>query len=136
MMDKTLRAYSINKITKEDNCQHLTVCDYLSKKVRHLVYSFYYPILIDEETNTAVDLVGRVPADSAKDFLSKCILVGGLPTKETIEWEEDIVRVKLESILSFCNNTMTPFSEGELLILADYDMESIIDFVVKRSKQL
>lgn len=133
-MNKILRAYSINKLTSDGDCKHITICDFLSKIVKNLLYPEHYPIFVDEKTNMIVDVIGRVPADSAKAFLSNCILVDGLPTKEIVE-EEDIVQIKLNSIISYCDNAMNLLSEGDILIIEEYNIESLIEFVVKKNTE-
>ena len=130
-MNKVLRAYSVNQVNEAECYFHLVVCCSIPSRLRNLILYKEIPNLLDGETSQLIELVGRVPESKAKDFPSKSIHIGGLPTKEE-RTEEGFVLVSLGSLLERCEPLVIPPKEGDILIINEYDIESQIGFITGR----
>lgn len=134
-MNKILRAYSVNQVNETEYYFHLVVCCSISSRIRNLVLYKEIPILLDGETSQLIELVGRVPESKAKDFPSKSIHIGGLPTKEERTEEDGLVSLTLRSLLEYCEPLVIPPKDGDILIINEYDIESQIGFITGREEK-
>jgi hypothetical protein len=126
-MKTVLQAYSINNVTEQDGCFELTVSDGDKRRLITIPNS-PQP---DEATKKLPVIIGRIPHDKADEFKSNCVRIGGLPTKE-IKRQEDSGPIELKKILDYCVPSLTPPELGDILIIEEFDLGSLIEITLSR----
>lgn len=129
IMNIVFRAYSINHVDNLDGIYSLIICDSFNGKTRQITIDASQSF---QTNNDEVFVVfGKVPAEIAKDFKSDCLHFCGLPTKE--ECITEMGPIELKSILYYCKPEVFPMEEGDILILQEYCLESLIELTIERS---
>lgn len=131
-MNKVLRAYSVNTISRDNDLIQLCICSDSGNKTKLIS-------IIDSKTfqknNVGTELIevfGRVPSNKAEAFKQYCLNVNGVPTTE-ISNNHEYCPIKLKSILDYCDNSLSSLKEGDILIIEEYDLDSLIEITLNRA---